>query len=324
MTQADPCPARLTVPTLHVTGGTPLLAAFASGAMVAAQQRINGDLGSLLDDPLLAAVVSFSVGLVVVSLLLATLPRSRARLRPLKDVPWWSMLGGLGGASMVAAGATAAPLIGVAPLTVGLVAGSTVGGLLVDRIGLGPGGMRPLTAPRMAGAVLCLAAIGVSAAGGVHGGRPLLLVLVVLAGALTSFQQAVNGRVRYATDALVATFVNFVVGTAGLLVGLGLHALLAGVHARAWPDLQHWHLYLGGPLGASFVFVAALTVRRLGVLRLALAVTAGQIIGAVPLDLGRGVALTTVVAAALTLVAVAISGRASRAPDAGPAGAVTG
>ncbi len=309
MTRADSSPTGRLVPPRHVPGGTAILAAFASGAMVAAQQRVNGDLGSVLADPLLAAVVSFSAGLVVVSVLLAALPRSRATLRSLKDVPWWSRLGGLGGASMVAVGATAAPLIGVAPLTVALVAGSTVGGLLVDRIGLGPGGMRPLTAPRVAGALLCLVAIGISAAGGVHGGRPLLLVLVVLAGALTSFQQAVNGRVRDATDAVVATFVNFVVGTAGLLLGLGLRALVVGVHARGWPDLQHWHLYLGGPLGASFVFVAALTVRRLGVLRLALATTAGQIVGAVPLDLGRGVALTTIVAAALTLAAVATSGR---------------
>ncbi|MGZ6804526.1 MAG: DMT family transporter, partial [Nocardioidaceae bacterium] len=104
----------------------------------------------------------------------------------------------------------------------------------------------------------------------------------------------------------------FAVGTAGLLVAVAGRGLVSGVRADRWPDLGHGWLYLGGPLGAVFIAVAALTVRTLGVLRLGLVVTAGQLAGAVLLDLGRGLSGTTVAAVLLTLVAVAVSGRGAR------------
>jgi len=290
-----------------------LAAAAASGALIAVQQRFNGDLGLSLGDPLLAAVVSFGTGLVLVGLIVAVRRQTRGALSLLREIPWWAQLGGLGGASLVAVGAVVAPEIGVALLTVGLVAGSTVGGLAVDRAGIGPGGHRPISAPRLAGALLCLLAIAMSAVEGAKSASPLLLVLVVMAGALTAVQQALNGRVRHHTgDVAVATLVNFVVGTTALVLGLALKALLVGVHVSRWPGWDHAWLYLGGPLGAVFVAVAAVVVRRLGVLRLGLAVTAGQMVGAVAIDLERGVAVTTVLAVGLTMAAVVVSGRGQR------------
>ncbi|MDX6219524.1 MAG: bacterial/archaeal transporter family-2 protein, partial [Frankiales bacterium] len=253
-----------------------LLAAVVSGALVALQQRLNGDLGSNLHDPLLAAVVSFGGGLVLMCALLLR-PAARASLRCLRAVPWWSRLGGLCGATLVAVGAVAAPEIGVALFTVGMVSGATVTALAVDRAGLGPGGRRELTTPRLVGALLCFAAIALSAREGLRAASLSLLVLVVAAGGLVSVQQALNGRVRGATDATVATFVNFVVGTTALLAALAVQAAAGRVHAVHWPT-GFW-LYLGGPLGCAFIAVAAVAVSVLGVLRLGLAVTAGQLLG---------------------------------------------
>ena len=296
--------------TTHTPTAIPLAAAVVSGAFVALQQRINGDLGHDLGDPLVAAVVSFGTGLVLMAVLVV---RRRSLLPRVAGVPWWLRLGGLGGASLVLVGATAAPQIGVALLTVGLVAGSVMGALVVDRAGLAPGGHRPITGPRLAGAALCLVAIAVSTAEGVRSASPWLLALVVVAGVLICFQQAFNGHVRQATDATVATFVNFVVGTTALLLGLAVRAAVTGIHLHRWPGADHWYLYVGGPIGAAFVAVAALVVRPLGVLRLGLAVTAGQILGSIVVDLDRGVTVTTLVAAALTTLAVVVSGRGQRA-----------
>jgi transporter family-2 protein len=285
----------------------PLIAAFASGAMVALQSRFNGDLGDSLNDPLLAAVVSFLTGLLLmIVLVLRRAPR--AAFSGLRGVPWWRRLGGLGGATLVAVATTAAPRIGVAILTVALVAGATAAGLLVDHWGLAPGGRRVITGPRVAGAVLCLVAIAISAAEGLRQTGVWLLLLVVIAGAFTAFQQAFNGHVRHATDATVATFVNFVVGTTALLLAFAIQLLLQGPQDGSWPGWDRWYLYLGGVMGATFVALAALVVRSLGVLRLGLAITGGQLIGAILLDLDRGVAATTVVAAGLTMLAVAVSG----------------
>jgi transporter family-2 protein len=293
-----------------------LAAAVVCGALVAVQARVNGELGKDLGDALLAALVSFGSGLVAVLLVVLLRAPARRAWRRVKDVPWWCRLGGIGGASLVAVGAYAAPRIGVALLTVGLVAGQTAGGLLVDKAGLGPGGRHALSGPRVAGAVLCLAAVLISVIGKEAGAAdPLLLALVIAAGLLISLQQALNGRVRRETgDASVATLVNFMVGTTALAAA---YALFSSRHVADWPGPSHWWLYTGGVLGATFVAVAAVTVRTLGVLRLGLATVAGQLIGAIALDLavpaaGHGLALATVLGAGLTLVAVAVSGRRSR------------
>lgn len=297
-----------------------LLAAVVSGAGVAVQSRVNGELALELGDALVAALVNFLVGLTVVSLAVALRPAARRALPALRRTRPFERIGGLGGASLVAASAAAAPELGVALLTVGLVAGQTAGALVVDKVGLGPGGPRTLTGPRLAGATLCLLAVGISAAGaGAREARPLLLAAVIGAGVLVSVQQALNGRVRATTgDAGVATLMNFVGGTAALAVGVGIHAAVSGIDVGPLPGPSQAYLYLGGPLGAGFVAVAAVVVRRLGVLRLGLAVVAGQLVGAVLLDvvLPTGDSTLdglTVVGAALTLVAVAITGRGQRA-----------
>jgi transporter family-2 protein len=294
-------------------------AAVGCGALVALQARINAGLAEHLGDALLAALVSFLTGLVLILAVVLARPSARRAWDAVRDVPWWSRLGGLGGASLVAVAAFAAPRIGVALLTVGLVAGQTSGGLIVDRLGLAPGGAHPLTRPRLAGAALCLVAVLVSALGsGTRHASPMLLALVLAAGFLVAAQQAVNGRVRAATgDGAVATLVNFLLGTAALLGAYGLLAVIAGRHVQHWPGLTQWWLYLGGPVGAAFVGVAAVVVGTIGVLRLGLAVIAGQLVGAILLDVtvpaaARGVAPATAAAAALTFLAIAVSGRPAR------------
>lgn len=309
--EAPPAPSR--------TVRLPLAAAAAAGSLVALQQRLNGELTTRLDDALLVAVISFATGLVAVAAVVLARPAARRALRLVRDVPWHQRLGGLGGAALVAVGAAAAPEIGVALLTVGLVAGQTTGGLVVDRVGLGPGGSHRLTAPRVLGAALCLVAVGISVLGDeARAASPVLLLLVVIAGLLIAVQQAFNGQVRRTTGhASVATLVNFVVGLTALVLGLALHAALGGLQVASWPGPDEWWLYLGGPMGAAFVAVAAVVVHRLGVLRLGLAVIAGQLVGATLLDVvspvhGAGLDPLTLVGVVLTFVAVQVSGRAGR------------
>ncbi|MCU1693075.1 MAG: hypothetical protein JWM64_2166, partial [Frankiales bacterium] len=122
----------LAAPPRRAAERSALLAAGAVGAGVALQSRVNGELQVALDDTLLAACVSFVGGLLLVTGVVLSRPCSRKALARVRQVRGWERLGGLGGAGLIAVGAAAAPRLGVALLTLGLVAGQTVGGLAVD------------------------------------------------------------------------------------------------------------------------------------------------------------------------------------------------
>lgn len=308
----DAPPARQALPAaaLALAGG--------AGVAGAVQARVNGELRVALDDALLAAAVSFVGGLLLVGLAVLLRPSSRAALGLLREVPLWQRAAGVGGALLIGVSSAAAPVVGVALLTLGLVAGQTVGGLLVDRAGLGPGGGHPLTGARVAGAALCLGAVALAAPGGAGDLDPVLLGLVLLAGLAIAVGAALNGRIRATTgDAAVTTLLNFAVGLVALLVALAVHTVQAGLPSPDFPGPGQWWLYTGGVLGVVFVSVAAVVVRTLGVLRMSLAIVAGQVLGALALDLllplgPVRVGTLTVLGALLTLVAVAVSGLGAR------------
>ena len=285
-------------------------AAVATGAVLALQQRLNGDLRVAVGDAVLTALISFGSGLLLVGAVVAARPVSRRALPSLREAPRWSLLSGLGGAVLVAVSAAAAPRLGVAALTIAVVAGQTVGAAAVDRMGIGPGPARRLTGLRLAAGALCLAAVGISV-GAPAAGDLVLLLAAVVAGVASALQQALVGRVRRSTgDAAVATLVNFAVGGGALALLLGLRVATTGLPTGHWPGPADAALYAGGVLGVAVVATTSVVVRSLGVLRLGLAVTAGQLVGAVLLDAGRsGVPTARLVAAGLVLVSVALAGR---------------
>jgi transporter family-2 protein len=233
----------------------------------------------------------------------------------------WQVVGGACGAFLVSTQGLTIHIIGVALFTVAVVAGQTVGALVVDNLGLGPAGRRPVSTVRVVGAALAVVAVLISVSGrigdvgGISGSQWFLLLLPLVAGLVTTWQQAMNGVVAVVGSPGAATVINFVVGTAVLLavVGVaggvsgGLSAPPAAGPADAW-------LYLGGPMGIAFIWLAARLVRTLGVLLLGLATVAGQILGALVIDLVANHPLTwqTLVGAALTLVGVAVAALAGR------------
>jgi transporter family-2 protein len=305
--------------------------ALLSGIALAVQSRLNGELGARLGDGVLAAVISFGGGLVILLVVVPLVPRSRVGLgKLLADVRdgnlrVWQCLGGFGGAFLVATQGLTVGALGVAIFTVAVVAGQTGSSLLVDRAGLGPAGPQALTLPRVIGAGVTLLAVTGAMSGRIDGHMALwLIVLPLLAGTGIAVQQAINGRVRYSADsALTTTLLNFTTGTTALvvawLVSRAVHPTTVHFPSEPW-------LYVGGPLGIVFIAIAATVVRWTGVLLYGLAAIAGQLIGAVLLDLvvptpGPPLRTTTLVGTAVVLVAVAIAalpggriGRPAREP----------
>ena len=303
----------------------PAIAALAiaaiGGGVLAGQSRINAQLGSDLGQPVVAALVSNTIGVSIGLTAVASSARVRAGLRrlPTSGLRFWEYAGGLCGACIVAGAVYVVPHLGVALFTVGVVAGQTVGGLACDRLGLAPGGRRPVTLPRIAGALIAIGAVAVAdlVGGDAHVSVPYLLLSAAIGGA-SALQGALNGRLRQATvEPLATVTVNGLVGTCGLLVVLAILAATRGIGIDHWPG--HWWEYFGGPMGVLIVFSSVFTVRTLGVLRLALTTIAGQLAAAVVLDQvtpahGRGVTVGTVLGVMLTFVAVAVAGLGGRRP----------
>jgi transporter family-2 protein len=287
-----------------------MAAAFVAGAMVGAQSRLNGQLATRTGSPLEAATASFAIGLVILAVVLPFRAAGVARLRAARTAPWW-WLGGLGGALLVSTSSHGVPEIGVALVSVCLVAGTTTGGLLTDHFGLGPGGKHPSSFWRFLGVAVVIGAVAIGAVG-VRGSafKPLLFVLLFAGGAASAVQQAANGRLRHAADdVVVASFVSFVGGTLVLVIA----TVAAGELSFGSFPSAAW-LYLGGPLGVVYILVGAATVRILGVLRFVLGVVSGQLLCAVVLDAAwpapnTSLRATTVAGAVVTLLGVWLSGR---------------
>ncbi|MGG7450274.1 DMT family transporter [Plantibacter auratus] len=304
-----------------------LLIAVVSGAFIAVQARLNGELGARLGDGFTAAAISFGGGLIILTVGLALSRTGRRGLSTVagavrrREMPWWTVLGGCAGAFLVLSQGLTAATLGVALFTVAVVAGQTASGLVLDRIGFGPGGVVGFSVQRVLGAVVALIAVGVAVSGELGGSIPLgLLVLPLLAGIGIGWQQAVNGRVKMrAQSTLAATFINFVVGTVVLVIAAVLHAVIV---APPGPLPGEWWLYLGGPIGCVFIAVAAFLVQHTGVLILGLGTVAGQTLSALALDVllptdDGGVHVATVIGTLLAFAAVAIaSARFRRRPTA--------
>ncbi|TQK20198.1 transporter family-2 protein [Microbacterium sp. SLBN-154] len=259
------------------------------GVLTALQARVNGQLGVSVGDGVVAAVISFASGLLIVAVVCAVTPGGRRGVAALRrgirerSIPWWMLLGGAAGALTVATQGLAVGIIGVSLFTVGVVAGQAVSGLILDRTGYGPAGAVAVTVPRLLGAVLAVAAVAFALSGDTLAAVPLwMLVLPLLTGAGIAWQQATNGRLRARVGSpLTATLVNFIGGTAILAVGAGISVALSGAPTQ-FPTNPL--LYLGGAIGVVYIVLSAAIVGSTGVLLLGLGAVVGQLATSVLID----------------------------------------
>ncbi|GGJ64677.1 DMT family transporter [Streptomyces brasiliensis] len=303
------------------------MAAIAAGMVVPVQARLNGELSHRLDDGIAAAAISFSGGLVLLTILAVFSPKLRGALRTLGSaardgrLPRRYLLAGVLGGTFALAQSTAALVTGIAVFTVSAIAGQTLGGLIVDARGIGGGLRRRPGAARLAGAAVILAAAVVSALPRfADTPAPATIILpslaAIAAGFLLGVQQALNGASTAASGSpLAATWLNFCVGAVFLIVAWGVKTLVRGTSGQSLPT--SWWLYLGGLCGVVFIGASAFLVRRIGVLLLSMASIAGQLASSIALDFlvptgGQSPSALTFLGALLTFAAVWIASRRPR------------
>lgn len=297
--------------------------AIAAGLCGAVQPKINAVLGARVGSALIASLVNFGGAFVMVVLALAVRRSTRERLLriPSWPVPKWTLCAGLGGAVVVLAGAASVETIGVAVFAVAFFAGQVIFGLIVDRLGIAPGGRRPVTPARLQAVALAVVAVVVSQVGRPVGElAPLLVAFVVLAGATFAFQASFNGRITAATgDPLAATAVNVTVGSLALVAVIGLLGLTGSLGSIDWPA-EPW-LYSGGLLGVTVVLSLAFAAAALGVLRTTVTMLGAQMVAAIVVDsvlLREPPTAGVIGGAVLIVVAVALVGRTALTVPADP------
>lgn len=140
-----------------------LVLALFGGVVIAMQGLINGRLSAELGGPVMAALVSFSVGWLCLAALNASLVFSRAAPAPslaaVAGMPWWAWTGGLIGAFLVSTAAAAVPKLGVATYISAVIAAQLVTAALLDHFGAFGYQPRPISWTKLAG--LAALALGV-------------------------------------------------------------------------------------------------------------------------------------------------------------------
>ena len=136
----------------------PMLLVLAAGGMISLQAPTNAMLARAGGSPVLAALISFAVGTVVLlGVWLAS--GSRPRASSFAGLPPYAWFGGAYGALYVAVAAYAAPKIGLASLITIGIAGQIVMALLLDHMGAFGLPRDPLSIGRIAGALLVVAGV---------------------------------------------------------------------------------------------------------------------------------------------------------------------
>ena len=302
----------------------PSLAAIGVGSLTAIQSRANGSLSDLLNNGLQAAMISFTVGLLISSVIVLVGSHRRFAVgrffRAVRsgELKPWMIIGGFFGALFVFAQSVSVPVTGVALFAVALVSGQSASALIVDKFGLGPHGRQSVTALRVISALVGVSAVLVAVSGRLGSADvPLLPVAIsFLAGVGVSIQQAINGRVTASTsEPLVAAWWNFVVGSSTLVIVLTIYLALGDVQLAALPTSPAW-VYLGGVVGVIFISTASWVVGKVGVLRLSLLAIAGQLLGSLILDfaVAHTIDLPLIGGVLLAFAAVLINASARKAP----------
>ena len=277
--------------------------AFLSGLLAVLQATVNQQLGLILGLGTLATVISFAVGLLLLTLLVF----AEARYYHLPLLCSWTstphpslFLGGPIGVAFVTSSVFITLYIGFSLYYLFLVTGQLAAAVVADAHGFGVrGGVKiPATLPRLLLLLLSLVGVLLSVLEALQGSSAAFppsslgwCALSLLTGAATLVQSVLNRRAALLLPSkLQATWWSFAVGTALALLVFGIQAAslggtpaLAATLARRAGELAFIH-FIGGLLGVAFVFAAIFVPELLGSQAFSIALVSGQLVGSAALD----------------------------------------
>jgi transporter family-2 protein len=136
-----------------------LLLAFVVGLAITVQAGVNANLRQAIASPILAAVISFGSGLIVLVLLFLASGGRTPTSDVIRQVSWWKWMGGAMGAVYMITVIVSVQKIGTANMVSLSVAGQLVAALLLDHYGLMGFALHPANGWRLLGIMLIVTGV---------------------------------------------------------------------------------------------------------------------------------------------------------------------
>jgi transporter family-2 protein len=136
-----------------------IVVALLIGMLLPLQAGINAQLRDVLGHPVLAALISFTVGTAVLIGATFLMRAPWSGLARLPETPWTLWTGGAIGATYVFTAIILAPRLGAATLIALTVTGQMVGSLVIDHYGLAGYPVHPISIWRIIGGALLMAGV---------------------------------------------------------------------------------------------------------------------------------------------------------------------
>lgn len=245
------------------------------GSGLAMQTAVNSKLRQFVVSPYLASAISFTVGTIF--LLILTLI---SKINPLISWkifvthPWWIWLGGLLGVLGMTVNLLLFPRLGSVQTAVLPLFGQIIMGIFIDQFGLFDSPQSGLTLIKVSGVLLVT--VGMLIATGVIGKQPInkkksknnlfLQLLGIGSGFLLASQAAINGELGIVLGSSVhAALISFTIGTVLLFLLLViLRVPVQKLQIAFNAGKSFWWIWIGGFLGALYVFGCAWLVPQIG------------------------------------------------------------
>lgn len=131
-----------------------------AGMLSATQIAVNGYLGKVVDSPIKASAISFTVGIIFLAIICIILHLKNGKSESVKNEsaknPWWMWIGGILGGLYILANVYLSRVVGTGMTVIILLIGSTTGGILVDHFGMFESPKKPINAQKILGVLIMI------------------------------------------------------------------------------------------------------------------------------------------------------------------------
>ncbi|MER0105523.1 DMT family transporter [Corynebacterium sp. KPL2895] len=269
-----------------------ILLGILAGLVLPIQTLVNTRLRASTGTPFSSSMISFAVGTITLLIVATAVTGGDYGIAQAFDEPLWIWFGGLLGVVALTGNILLFPHLGAVQTVVLPIAGQVIMGLIVDHFGLFESPQSSLTVVRAIGAIIVLfgviAVVATPSAATSNADSATALWLWRLAGFIfgcfTASQSAINGHLGQVTGSPVsAALVSFAVGVTALVI--------INIVLRWRPRIERpegkpnpWWMWIGGVLGALFIFGNAALVPQIGTGLTVVAGLLGSMLGSLIID----------------------------------------